>query len=148
MSEVREEEKDWRRLPREKSLRGRLLEDLSCCWVCGRPLAVGSWRELEGDMGVCRLSVRSRLASSSRLLVVDVDTFAIAVSSFSGSGVGGKAPGNTGSGLVGCEFKGPPPAVGGRAVYVAGVSGGVSTCAGAGMLVPAVREKSTGVSVR
>lgn len=93
------------------------------------------------------LSVLSLPASSSRILVVDVDTFAIAVSSFSGSGVGGNAPGTV-SGVVGCEFKGPPPGVGGRAVYAAGVSGGVSTCAGAGISVPAVREKSTGLSVR
>ena len=99
-------------------------------------------------MGVWKLSVRSLLVVSSRRLVVDVDTFTISMSSFSGSGVGGKAPG-IGSGLVGCEFSGPPPAVGGRGVYVAGVSGGVSMgVTGAGIFVPAVREKFTGVSVR
>lgn len=46
---------------------------------------------------------------------------------------------------VGCDDKGPPPAVGGRA-EASGEAGGVS--GGAGMFVPAVREKSTGVRLR
>jgi len=93
------------------------------------------------------LSARSLSAPSSRLLVVDVDTFTMTMFSFSSSGVGGKAPGIS-SGVVGCELRGPPPAVGGRGEYVAGVSGGVSTSTGAGMFVPAVREMLTGVRVR
>lgn len=45
----------------------------------------------------------------------------------------------------GWEDRGPPPAVGGRA-ELAGEWGGES--GGAGILVPAVREKSTGVRER
>jgi hypothetical protein len=52
----------------------------------------------------------------------------------------GNAPGIR-SGVVGCEDNGPRPGVGGR-----GVAGGESN--GAGMLVPSVREKDSGVMVR
>lgn len=37
-SDVREEEKDWRRLPREKSLRGRWLGGF--IWPCEAPFVV------------------------------------------------------------------------------------------------------------
>jgi hypothetical protein len=51
---------------------------------------------------------------------------------------------------VGWDERGPPPAVGGRASGIGENDltdmGGVS--GGAGMFVPAVREKSTGVRVR
>jgi len=59
------------------------------------------------------------------------------------AGDGGKAPGifDVPFGVVGCEVRGPPSEVGGR-----GVCGGESR--GAGMLVPSVREKATGVMVR
>lgn len=78
---------------------------------------------------------------------MDVDIFAMI--SFSGSGVGGNAPGrptatSRSSGVVGCDDSGPLPGVGGRAI--AGERGGES--GGAGMLVPAVSEKSTGESVK
>jgi len=66
----------------------------------------------------------------------------------SAGGEGGKAPGIAGIagidvpfGVVGCEDSGPPPGVGGRAVR-GGESGG------AGIRVPSVREKDTGVIVR
>jgi hypothetical protein len=45
------------------------------------------------------------------------------------------------SGVVGCDDSGPPPDVAGR-----GVAGGESR--GAGIFVPSVREKDTGVIVR
>lgn len=77
----------------------------------------------------------------------DVVLATFASSSVSGSGVGGKALRLTSSAEVGCDERGPPPAVGGRALRTGeGDLGGVS--GGAGMFVPAVREKSTGVSVR
>jgi hypothetical protein len=51
------------------------------------------------------------------------------------------------SSVVGCEFRGPPPEVGGRDLTLSmGVIGGESS--GAGMLVPAVREYSTGLTER
>lgn len=77
---------------------------------------------------------------------VEVDIFARP--SLSGSGVGGRAVAlRISSAEVGCEERGPPPAVGGRAVRTGdGDLGGVS--GGAGIFVPAVREKSTGVRVR
>jgi hypothetical protein len=52
----------------------------------------------------------------------------------------GNAPGIM-SGVAGCEDNGPQPEVGGS-----GVAGGESN--GAGMFVPSVREKDTGVIVR
>ena len=58
------------------------------------------------------------------------------------AGDGGKAPGifEEPFGVVGCEVRGPPSEVGGL-----GVCGGES--GGAGMFVPSVREKETGVMV-
>lgn len=88
-----------------------------------------------------KLSVRSM----SWFEEVEVDIFVR--TSCSGSGVGGKFTLRMSSAEVGCEERGPPPAVGGRASGIGeGDLGGVS--GGAGMFVPAVREKSTGVRVR
>jgi len=131
---VRELLKELRRLFREKSLR----TDWPC--FCCSPLE-RFWLGLEGDAGVRKLSARS----VSWLEEVEVDIFASA--SVSGSGVGGKMELWMSSAEVGCDDKGPPPAVGGRAERTGdGDSGGVS--GGAGMFVPAVREKSTGVRLR
>lgn len=59
------------------------------------------------------------------------------------AGDGGKAPGifEEPLGVVGCDVSGPPSEVGGLGVW-GGESGG------AGMFVPSVREKSTGMMVR
>jgi hypothetical protein len=95
---VRELLKELRRLFREKSLR----TDCFCC----SPLE-GFWPVLEGDAGVRKLSARS----VSWLEEVEVDIFASWL--FSVSGVGGKKL--MSSAEVGCDDKGPPPAVGGRA---------------------------------
>lgn len=93
---------------------------------------------LGGDAGVWKLSVRSMMWFDD----AELDRFAD--SSFSGSGVGGNSPGMS-SADVGCDERGPPPAVGGRA-EARGDFGGVYR--GAGMLVPAVRERSMGLRVR
>lgn len=68
--------------------------------------------------------------------------------SLSGSGVGGRAAALwISSAEGGCDERGPPPAVGGRATTTGdGDLGGVS--GGAGIFVPAVRETLTGVRVR
>lgn len=88
-----------------------------------------------------KLSVRSM----SWLEELEVDIFASC--SFSGFGVEGRVALRMSSAEVGCEERGPPPAVGGRASGIGeGDLGGVT--GGAGMFVPAVREKSTGVRVR
>ena len=89
-----------------------------------------------------KLSVRSMLWCEE----LEVDIFVKV--SFSGSGVGGSSVAlQMSSAEVGCEERGPPPAVGGRASGIGeGDLGGVS--GGAGMFVPSVREKSTGVRVR
>lgn len=131
--DVRELLKELRRLLREKSLR----TDFCCEGFC---LA------LAGESGVRKLSVRSM----SLFEEVDVDIFAsgsFSGCSFSGSGVGGSVALRMSSAEVGCDERGPPPAVGGRASGMcAGDLGGVS--GGAGMFVPSVRENSTGVRVR
>jgi hypothetical protein len=76
---------------------------------------------------------------------VEVDIFVR--TSCSGSGVGGRVALRMSSAEVGCDERGPPPWVGGRASGIGeGDLGGVS--GGAGMLVPSVREKSIGVRVR
>jgi len=76
---------------------------------------------------------------------VEVDTFVSG--SFSGSGVCGSVALRMSSAEVGCDERGPPPAVGGRASGIcAGDFGGVS--GGAGMFVPSVKENSMGVRVR
>lgn len=67
-------------------------------------------------------------------LLLSDDMVVSAGRGFSGSGVGGKAPGME---LVGCEERGPPPGVGGRWSN-AGDMGGESS--GGGMLVPEVKE--------
>ena len=136
--EVRELLKELRRLFREKSLR----TDWPC-FCCS--LLEGFCLGLEGDAGVRKLSARS----VSLLEEVEVDIFAS--TSVSRSGVGGKMELWMSSAEVGCDDKGPPPAVGGRAETSGeggdlGDWGGVSN--GAGMFVPAVREKSTGVRLR
>jgi hypothetical protein len=101
--EVRELLKELRRLFREKSLRTDWLD------FCCSPLE-GFWPVLEGDAGVRKLSARS----VSWLEEVEVDIFASW--SFSRSGVdGGKKLVWMSSAEVGCDDKGPPPAVGGRA---------------------------------
>ena len=132
--DVRELLKELRRLLREKSLRTD--------WPCFCCSAFeGFWLPLAGEPGVRKLSVRS----ISWLEEFEVDIFAKA--SFSGSGVGGSVALRMSSAEVGCDERGPPPAVGGRASGIGeGDLGGVS--GGAGMLVPSVREKSTGVRVR
>lgn len=77
----------------------------------------------------------------------EVEVDIVASTSSSRSGVGGRVALWMSSAEVGCEERGPPPAVGGRASGIGeGDLGGVS--GGAGMFVPAVREKSTGVRVR
>ena len=90
-----------------------------------------------------KLSVRSM----SWFEEVEVDIFLSA--SFSASGVGGSVALRMSSAEQGCDERGPPPAVGGRASGICageGDLGGVS--GGAGMFVPSVRENSTGVRVR
>jgi hypothetical protein len=134
LTDVRDELKDCRRFDRLNSFRG----PFGCCSTLPfTPLGY----ELAGDPGIRKLSILS-LATGGTDVAVDVDI--LSSGSFSGSGVGGYAPGIC-SGVVGCEDKGPPFAVGGRAKYV-GDAGGESS--GAGMSVPAVREKSTGVRER
>ena len=130
-TDVRELLKELRRLLREKSLR----TVWPCfCWE-------GFCLALAGESGVRKLSVRSM----SLFEEVEVDTFASC--SFSGSGVGGSVALRMSSAEVGCDERGPPPAVGGRANGICdGDLGGVS--GGAGMFVPSVRENSTGVRVR
>ena len=133
--DVRELLKELRRLLREKSLR----TDWPCFCCAGFCLA------LAGESGVRKLSVRSM----SLLEDVEVDIFASGSFSLSGSGVGGSVALRMSSAEVGWDERGPPPAVGGRAsgIYEGeGDLGGVS--GGAGMFVPSVREKSTGVRVR
>jgi hypothetical protein len=135
---VRELLKELRRLFREKSLRTDWLD--FCCSPLER-----FWLGLEGEAGVRKLSARS----VSWLEEVEVDIFASV--SVSRSGVGGKKLVWMSSAEVGCDDNGPPPAVGGRADESGeedreGDMGGVS--GGAGMFVPAVREKSTGVRLR
>jgi hypothetical protein len=69
---------------------------------------------LAGESGVRKLSVRSM----SLFDEVDVDIFAsgsFSGCSFSGSGVGGNVALRMSSAEVGCDERGPPPAVGGRA---------------------------------
>ena len=134
--DVRELLKELRRLLREKSLR----TDFCCEGFC---LA------LAGESGVRKLSVRSM----SLFEEVEVDIFASGSFSFSfsfsGSGVCGSVALRISSAEVGCDERGPPPAVGGRASGMnegAGDLGGVS--GGAGMFVPSVSENSTGVRVR
>lgn len=93
-----------------------------------------------------KLSARS----VSWLEEVEVDIFANVL--VSRSGVGGKKLLWMSSADVGCDDNGPPPAVGGRAETSGegdreeDSAGGVS--GGAGMFVPAVKEKSTGVRLR
>ena len=129
---MRELLKELRRLLREKSLRTGF-----CC--------EGFCLALAGESGVRKLSVRSMSLPMSLLEKVDVDTFASGSSS--GSGVGGSVAQRMSSAEVGCDERGPPPAVGGRASGICGGDfGGVPV--GAGMFVPSVREKSTGVRVR
>lgn len=134
---MRELLKELRRLLREKSLR----TDWPCLCCAGFCLA------LAGESGVRKLSVRSM----SLFEDVEVDILASGSFSFSfsGSGVGGSVALRMSSAEVGCDERGPPPAVGGRAsgIYEGeGDLGGVS--GGAGMFVPSVRENSTGVRVR
>lgn len=105
-----------------------------CCWYSGDDV-VGAGNAEAGEMGVRKLSTRVCFA---RLCIDDV----CAKLSFSGSGVGGNAPGMS-LGFVGCEVKGPPPGVGGLP-ELTGESGGESR--GAGISVPAVREYSTGLT--
>lgn len=129
LSEVRELPKDDLRLLRLSSFRtpdGRR---------CGSGEDVVVCEADAGDMGVRKLSVRICRAWLCELGILDA-------MSVSGSGVGGKAPGNS-SGVVGCDVSGPPPGVGGL-IALAGDAGGESS--GAGMLVPAVREYSTGLT--
>lgn len=93
-----------------------------------------------------KLSARS----VSWLEEVEVDIFASC--SVSGSGVGGKKLLWMSSAEVGCDDKGPPPAVGGRAETSGEGDREEDSCGGvangAGIFVPAVREKSTGVRLR
>lgn len=123
LRDVRELLKDWRRLEREKRRRtraGRRVFGESCRPSCG-------FAAEEGDVGVWKLSAVVSLLLSDDMVVS-------AGRCFSGSGVGGKAPGME---FVGCEERGPPPGVGGRWSN-AGVIGGES--GGGGMLVPEVKE--------
>lgn len=136
---MRELLKELRRLFREKSLRTDW--PAFCCSPLER-----FWLGLDGEAGVRKLSARS----VSWLEEVEVDIFASVL--VSRSGVGGKKLLWISSADVGCDDNGPPPAVGGRAVTSGegdredDWGGGVVN--GAGIEVPSVREKSTGVRLR
>lgn len=135
LTDVRELLKELRRLLREKSLR-----TVWPCFCCA-----GFCLALAGESGVRKLSVRSMSLLMSLFEEVEVDTFVSG--SFSGSGVCGSVALRMSSAEVGCDERGPPPAVGGRASGIcAGDFGGVS--GGAGMFVPSVKENSMGVRVR
>lgn len=137
LNEVRELLKDWRRLVRPNRRRtppGRRPGDV--------------WEMLVLGVGERQLAAPSRLLSSECIVV----SVWLVLFSRSGSGVGGRAPGMGIISFVGCELSGPPPAVGGlervfgrdRRTLSTGDSDTGGESSGAGMLVPDVREKSTG----
>ena len=83
-----------------------------------------------------------RRLSTLSAVVVEIGLFSILSSSE--AGVGGNAPGMA-SGVVGCDVSGPAPCLGCWVKFSVECCGDAG---GAGMFVPAVREKSTGLMER
>jgi hypothetical protein len=126
VSDVRELLKDERRLFKLSSFRTR--EGLRC--VVGEDVCALD----AGEMGVRKLSARSRVSDSSGA------SFLFSVSASAG---GGTYCADLLSGVAGCDVNGPPPGVGGSTG-----DGGLGDSVGGGMSVPSVKEYSTGVTER